>query len=86
MSRVEAPAPAGRPTIVALAAVVLAALAVVLLVLATAGLGGAGAGFVLSLLGFVLALTARLRHQRWRPLWLPLALFPVVVITAAFWV
>lgn len=74
------------PTALARLAVVLAGVAVALLALATAGLGGAGVGVVVSLIAFVMALVARIRHERWEPLWLPLLLGPAIAVTSPFWV
>jgi hypothetical protein len=55
------------------------------LLLAVALLGGLAA----SLVAFVLALMAGVKHVRWRPLWLPLALFPAIlaflVLGELFW-
>lgn len=47
---------------------------------------GAQAGFSLlgglavSLVAMVLAIVARVRHDRWRPLWLPLSVFPTLLV------
>ncbi len=46
-------------------------------------------GLLLAFVAFVLALSARIRHEPWRPLWLPLAVFPGVTLFLAvseiFW-
>jgi hypothetical protein len=46
-------------------------------------------GFLASLAAFALAIVARLDHERWPPLWLPLSVFPAVltfvVLGEAFW-
>ena len=78
--------PAGTHTLLAWSAVSLAVVAVVLWALALAGQGGAGAGMVISLVAFALALTAKVKHVRWAPLWLPLVLFPVLAATTPLWV
>jgi hypothetical protein len=67
-------------------AVGLACAAVVLVALAIGGLGGGGAGAVLSLAAFVTAVVARVKHEQWVLLWLPLVLFPALLATAPFWV
>lgn len=54
--------------------------------LAAASLYG---GLVASLTGFVLAVVAKVKHEGWSLLWLPLSLFPalavLVVLVEAFW-
>jgi hypothetical protein len=67
-------------------AVLVAVLAVLLTALGMAGLGGAGVGSVLAAAAFVLAVVAAARGVRWRPLWLPLALLPLLLVTAPWWV
>lgn len=46
-------------------------------------------GFVGSLAAFVAAIVAKVRHERWTLLWLPLCLFPALlaflVLGEAFW-
>jgi len=46
-------------------------------------------GLVASLVAFVLAVVAKVKHERWALLWLPLSLFPallaVVVLAETFW-
>lgn len=46
-------------------------------------------GLLVSLAGFVAAVVARAGHERWWPLWLPLAVFPAlvafVVLGEVFW-
>jgi hypothetical protein len=64
----------------------LAAAGAVLVMLGLAGFGGAGAGMLLSLAAFVSAIVAKVRHERWALLWLPLLLFPVLVVSAPLWV
>ena len=78
--------PAGGHTTLAWSAVLLAGVAVPLFALAMAGKGGGGAAMIGSLAAFVLAIVARVRHERWALLWLPLLLFPVLAVTAPFWV
>ncbi len=73
-------------TRVAQLAVGLAAAAIVLVALALAGLGGGGAGGLLSLAAFALAVVAKVKHERWALLWLPLLLFPALILSAPFWV
>ena len=75
-----------KHTPVARAAVGLALAAVVLVGLGVSGLGGAGAGAVLSLAAFVAAVVAKVRHERWPLLWVPLLLFPVLLVSSPFWV
>lgn len=45
-------------------------------------------GLVVSLVAFALAIVAKVKHERWRLLWLPLSVFPallaIVVIAEAF--
>lgn len=45
-------------------------------------------GLAASLVAFVLAIVAKVKHERWRLLWLPLSVFPallaIVVIAEAF--
>jgi len=47
-------------------------------------------GLSVSLVAFALAVVAKVRHERWMLLWLPLSVFPVllVVVTLAemFWI
>lgn len=75
-----------RHTPLGWAAVGLAAAAAVLVALGVGGLGGGGAGAVLSLVAFVAALVAKARHERWALLWLPLLLFPALLVSVPFWV
>lgn len=46
-------------------------------------------GLATSLVAFVLAIVAKVKHERWALLWLPLCLFPallvVVVLAETFW-
>ena len=46
-------------------------------------------GLAASLVAFVLAVMAKVKHERWGPLWLPLALFPGIlaflVLGELFW-
>jgi hypothetical protein len=46
-------------------------------------------GLVSSLVAFVLALVVKRKHRWWRPLWLPLTLFPAIlaflVVGELFW-
>lgn len=46
-------------------------------------------GLVASLLAFVMAITAKIQHEKWAWLWLPLILFPAllafVVLGEVFW-
>jgi len=46
-------------------------------------------GLAASLVAFVLAVVAKVKHERWALLWLPLSLFPallaVVVLAETFW-
>lgn len=67
-------------------AVGLACAAAVLVALGVGGLGGGGAGAVLSLAAFVTAVVAKVRHERWALLWLPLLLLPVLLVSLPFWV
>ncbi len=67
-------------------AVGLAVAAIVLVALALAGLGGGGAGGLLSLAAFASAVVAKVKHERWALLWLPLLLFPALILSAPFWV
>lgn len=67
-------------------AVGLATAAAVLVALGVAGFGGAGAGVLASLAAFVMAVVAKVKHERWALLWLPLLLFPVLVVLSPFWV
>jgi hypothetical protein len=64
----------------------LASCAAVLVALGIGGLGGGGAGAVLSLAAFVTAVVAKVKHERWALLWLPLLLLPVLLASAPFWV
>ena len=65
-------------------AVARASAAAALVALAIPGLGGGGAGAVLSLAAFVTAVVAKVKHERWALLWLPLLLFPVLLASAPF--
>ena len=38
------------------------------------------AGLAVSLVAMVLAIIARVRHDRWRLLWLPLSVFPTLLV------
>lgn len=67
-------------------AVGLASAAVVLVALGIGGLGGGGAGAVLSLAAFFTAVVAKVKHERWALLWLPLLLFPALLVSSPFWV
>ena len=84
------------------AAVVAAAYAVVFIALAVGGtdaiednfvgyLGGIAlvGGLVVALAAFVLGVVAKVRHERWSLLWIPLAVFPVLVglvtVAEVFW-
>lgn len=67
-------------------AVGLAFAAAALVALGISGLGGGGAGAVLSLVAFAAAVVARVKHERWALLWLPLLLFPALLASAPFWV
>lgn len=46
-------------------------------------------GLLGSLAAFVAAIVAKIRHERWTPLWLPLSVFPALlaflVLGEAFW-
>ena len=46
-------------------------------------------GSLASLAAFALAVVARVKHERWAPLWLPLSLFPALLafllLGEAFW-
>jgi hypothetical protein len=46
-------------------------------------------GLLVSLVAFALAVAAKVKHERWSLLWLPLSLFPallaIVVSAEAFW-
>lgn len=46
-------------------------------------------GFLASVIAFALAVAVKVKHERWRPLWLPLSVFPVLlaflVLGEAFW-
>jgi hypothetical protein len=66
--------------------VLLSGVAVVLVALGVAGFGGAGGGMAAALIAFVLAAVAWRRNVRWAPLWFPLALLPVLLLTLPFWV
>lgn len=68
------------------AAVAVAVLAAMLMVVALAGGGLGGMGMGMALVGFVLAGAAKVRHEHWLPQWLPLLLFPVLLVTSPFWV
>lgn len=82
------PEPPQNPghTPLAWGAVGLASAAAVLVALGIGGLGGGGAGAVLSLAAYVTAVVAKVKHERWALLWLPMLLFPVLLASAAFWV
>lgn len=67
-------------------AVALAGASVIMLALAFSGLGFGGAGALTSFVAFALAVAARLRHERWAPLLLPLLLFPALVVSSPLWV
>ena len=67
-------------------AVGLASAAAFLVALGIGGFGGGGAGAVLSLAAFVTAVVAKVRHERWALLWLPLLLLPVLLVSSPFWV
>ena len=41
------------------------------------------AGLLASLAGFALAVAAKVSHERWRRLWLPLSIFPIFVALLA---
>src|SRR5690349_14794882 len=41
-------------------------------------------GLAMSLVAFALAVAAKLKHQRWAPLWLPLSVFPALVALVLF--
>ena len=77
--------PPGEHAALAWAAVLAAGLAVFLTALGMAGLGGAGVGSVVAVAAFVLAVIAMVRGVRWRPLWLPLLVLPLLVVTAPWW-
>jgi hypothetical protein len=68
------------------AAIGLACVAAVLLALAAGGLGGAGAGAVVSFAACVTAGVARVKGDRWALLWVPLLLFPALLVSSPFWV
>lgn len=76
----------GTHSFVAWLAVALASAAAVLMVVALSGHGLGGAAALLSATAMVLAVVARARHDRWILLWPPLLLFPVLLVTAPFWV
>ena len=71
---------------VGLGAVGLAFAVAVLVALGISGLGGGGAGALLSLAAFVAAVVAKVKHERWALLWLPLMLLPVLLVSSPFWV
>jgi hypothetical protein len=58
---------------------------------AIGGFGGvvSGVAFLGSLAAFVLAIVAKIRHEHWAWLWLPLGVFPGMILFAvlgeAFW-
>ena len=83
-----APVSGQTPTHTSLAwwSVGLAAAATVMVVLALAGLGGGGGGMVVSFAAFAVAVVAKVKHERWALLWLPLLLFPTLIVSAPFWV
>jgi hypothetical protein len=37
-------------------------------------------GLAVSLIAFALAVASKVRHERWTPLWLPLSVFPVLLV------
>lgn len=78
--------PVNADSMWARSAVGCAFVASVLLVIGWAGHGGAGAATLLAGVGFVMALVALRQHVRWAPLWLPLLLFPVLLLSAPLWV
>lgn len=41
---------------------------------------------MLALAAFVTAIVAKVKHERWALLWLPLLLFPLLLASAPFWV
>jgi hypothetical protein len=67
-------------------AVGLASAAAALMALGISGFGGGGAGAVLSLVAFVAAVGAKVKHEQWALLWLPLLLFPALLVSSPFWV
>ena len=83
-----APATGQTPAHTGLArwAVGTAVVAAVMVALALAGLGGGGAGMMASFAAFAMAVVAKVRHERWPLLWLPLLLFPTLIVSAPFWV
>ena len=68
------------------AAVGLAGVAAALVALGLVGAGGAGAGVMSAVAAFVAAVVARVRHEHWTLLWVPLLLLPALVATAPWWV
>lgn len=51
-------------------------------VVVSAGLFG---GMVVSVAAFVTAVVAKVRHERWALLWLPLLLDPALIVSFPFW-
>ena len=41
-------------------------------------------GLAVSLVAFALAVAAKIKHERWAPLWLPLSVFPALLALVAF--
>ena len=41
-------------------------------------------GLAVSLVAFALAVAARVKHERWAPLWLPLSVFPALLALVMF--
>jgi hypothetical protein len=78
--------PREQSGVLAWTAISLAVVALILVALGIAGAGGAGAGMVTSLIAFILAGVAWIQKVRRPALWLPLALFPVLLVTSPFWV
>lgn len=52
------------------------------LVLITIGLLG---GVLVAMAGFVTAVVAKVRHERWASLWLPLLLGPALIVATLMW-
>jgi hypothetical protein len=86
VDRSSVPLTATGHSLVAWCALVFASLAVVLVAVAVSGNGLGGAGALLSAAAFVLAVVARAKKERWALLWLPLLLFPALLVSAPFWV
>ena len=78
--------PHGAHLPLAWAAVGTACAGVPLVALGIAGFGGAGAGFLLTFVGFVTAVIAKRQHEQWALLWLPLVLFPALLVSMPLWV